>query len=705
LTIGSLYPPKDSLRHQRLDHLPAPILYAPPSAALGWLEAAAKADGRWPAEMIARHEAAYGASYQSAVRARNALYFASQFQQRGVQHMHVHFANRATHTALFIKKLTGIPFSFTTHGQDFMVDLGSDDLLREMCHEAKFVVAVCDYSRELMARTCPDSAHKIVRIYNGLDGSEFEEKTSIGTLGHLRILSVGRLIEFKGFHVLIDAVAEALQLGITAELRIVGDGPWQERLHAQIAALGLQESVFLLGKRTVEQIAEELHSADVFALGSLVDAAGASDLLPTVITEAMLSGLPVVATRVAGIPEMIAPHVTGHLVPPEDPVALARALVDLAKSPRRAREFGAAGRQLALERFAAAQSCRELLAQMDAQTPDTAPTAQNGILAKKWILGPAEVLSQSMPETHFLAYATPKAPDSCPIASNLLWSAEWVPDGMVLEMEWHSRAAWRQQLTQLATTLGSLGQDASYFVAARRAVWFAGHLEKLGALTQATFHGLETLDSLTLWLTGKITGISLGQKEAPVLTAGQTVVPECSGAKIVALYADARLWEREKPVVEAAGGAAGMLAALPGQEMERFWWEGEAERRQMERWYQEYASNIGGEEFFLAARQAVWLANVAPQAAFYAPEAAAAVPLWLAARLTQQPLWLALPGRKALSGKLRDRLISEASKTAFVNQGDPLLRQATRWMRRLGPLGNGWHRRAAARHLAAWLRV
>ena len=71
-----------------------------------------------------RHDLAYGEDYKAALRARNALYFARLFKSRGVSHIHVHFANRATHTALFIKKL-GIPFSFTAHAQDFIVDLGS----------------------------------------------------------------------------------------------------------------------------------------------------------------------------------------------------------------------------------------------------------------------------------------------------------------------------------------------------------------------------------------------------------------------------------------------------------------------------------------------------------------------------------------------------------------------------------------------------
>ena len=132
------------------------------------MQAEAEADGTWPAEMVARHDRDYGPSFQSAVRARNALWFARLFTRLGVGHVHVHFANRATHTALFLKALSGIPFSFTPHAQDFMVDLGNDALLAELCREATHVVAVSDFSLGLLREKCPESAGKMCRVYNGI---------------------------------------------------------------------------------------------------------------------------------------------------------------------------------------------------------------------------------------------------------------------------------------------------------------------------------------------------------------------------------------------------------------------------------------------------------------------------------------------------------------------------------------------------------
>src|SRR5262249_22606037 len=147
--------------------LRAPIHYAPPQEILKISEKNARKSGNWPHDLVDRHEQKYGPSVKAEQRARNALYFADYFQGRGVDHVHVHFANRAAHTAMYLKEISGIPFSVTAHGQDFMKDLGNDELLREICAGAEFVAAETDYSCDLLRQRCPDSAPKIHRVYNG----------------------------------------------------------------------------------------------------------------------------------------------------------------------------------------------------------------------------------------------------------------------------------------------------------------------------------------------------------------------------------------------------------------------------------------------------------------------------------------------------------------------------------------------------------
>src|SRR6184192_4852120 len=238
LEVGSVYPPLTSLRHEHISRLRAPIYYAPTQKILKIWEKNAKTTSKWPQELVDRHERKYGRQVKAEQRARNAFYFADLFTRKDVHHFHVHFANRAAHTALFLKEISGIPFSVTAHGQDFMTDLGNDELLREICVAAQFIAAETDYSRELLRQRCPDSAGKIHRVYNGMDLTRFpapNEEVSINQVP--RIISIGRLVAFKGFEYLIDACADLARRGLEFTCEIIGDGPLGGDLEERIRKL------------------------------------------------------------------------------------------------------------------------------------------------------------------------------------------------------------------------------------------------------------------------------------------------------------------------------------------------------------------------------------------------------------------------------------------------------------------------------------
>src|SRR5206468_11168045 len=346
LEIGSVYPPLTSLRHEHIACLRAPIHYAPPQEILKILEKNAKTNGNWPRDLVDRHERKYGPSVKAEQRARNAIYFADYFKRRGLDHVHVHFANRAAHTAMFLKAISGIPFSVTAHGQDFMKDLGNDDLLREICAAAEFVAAETDYSRDLLRQRCPDSATKIHRVYNGMNLTRFPERHD-GMPGDTvpRIISIGRLVAFKGFEYLIDACAELARRGLNFTCEIIGDGPLRADLQARIKKLSLSDRIHLLGSLSQGAVLEKLRAADIFALASVTDAQGASDVFPTVIIEAMAAACPVVSTHLAGIPESVVHGETGLLVPPEDTMALAEALGRLIQDAKLRLYYGRAERE------------------------------------------------------------------------------------------------------------------------------------------------------------------------------------------------------------------------------------------------------------------------------------------------------------------------------------------------------------------------
>src|SRR5215831_5850651 len=287
LVIGSVYPPVTSLRHEYIARLRSPIHYAPPQEILRIREERAKtgrAGFNWPGKLVDRHDEKYGPGVKAELRARNALYFAEFFARARVDHVHVHFANRAAHTALFLKEISGIPFSVTAHGQDFMKDLGSDDLLREICAAAEFMAAETDYSRDLLRQRCPNSAAKIHRVYNGIDLEGFSmprcetARPAVAPSHVPQIVSVGRLVVFKGFEDLIDACAELRRRGADFTCEIIGDGPLREMLQAKIEQLGLSSQVRLLGSLSQNAVLEKLQAADLFALASTTDAQRATDI-------------------------------------------------------------------------------------------------------------------------------------------------------------------------------------------------------------------------------------------------------------------------------------------------------------------------------------------------------------------------------------------------------------------------------------------
>lgn len=361
LVIASMYPPKTPIRHEYLSRFRAGVHYAPEKAELEGLAKRAKREGRWPEVLVAQHEKKYGADYKAALRARNALFFVDLFEREGIRHFHVHFANRAAHTALFVKAISHIPFSVTAHGQDFMIDLGNAELLREICARAAFVAAETDYSRDLLAARCPDSAGKIFRVYNGIELQKFAPVVaSSRPPGPIRILSVGRLVEFKGFDVLIDACAELQRAGVAFTCEIIGDGPLREELETRIAKQNLADKVRFAGEQSQGYVLGAVAACDIFTLAAVVDQQGASDVFPTVIAEAMASGKPVVSTTVAGIPELVARDETGLLVPPRDPQALAVALLQLIGDEALRAQFGRAGRTRIERNFAVERTIEPL---------------------------------------------------------------------------------------------------------------------------------------------------------------------------------------------------------------------------------------------------------------------------------------------------------------------------------------------------------
>jgi glycosyltransferase involved in cell wall biosynthesis len=461
LEIGSIYPPLTSLRHEHISRLRAPVHYAPPQKILRIWEENAKTTGEWPAELVNRHEQKYGRQIKAEQRARNALYFAELFARSGVDHFHVHFANRAAHTALFLKTISGIPFSVTAHGQDFMKDLGNDDLLREICAAAEFVAAETDYSRDLLRQRCPDSVAKIHRVYNGIDLERFPTPRLPTVHSQPRIVSVGRLVTFKGFEQLIDVCAELGRRGLDFICEIIGDGPLRENLQEKINKLSLSSRVTLLGSLSQGGVFEKLQAGDIFALPSITDRQGASDVFPTVIMEAMSAARPVVSTRLAGIPELVVHEETGFLVQPGDTMALVEALEQLIRNPELRLRYGRAGRMRIEQHFRIEQTIRPLIELLQRTCiappkPKTAPgLRQIAYLIDRWPDKNLPLIERELEEMNRRNISI--VPFVCELDSAVRLTRvtermaprlEFLPDAMVMEAEWRANPALTQKLEE-----------------------------------------------------------------------------------------------------------------------------------------------------------------------------------------------------------------------------------------------------------------
>jgi colanic acid/amylovoran biosynthesis glycosyltransferase len=276
--------------------------------------------------------------------ARQAL----EMRELGVDHVHCHFANHPALAGWLIHRLVGIPYSFTAHGSDLHVDR---TMLPAKVREAAFVVTISGDNRAVIEATAgPTSDAKIDVIHCGVDPAAFRpiDRTVDGPL---RIVAIGTLHEVKGQVHLVEACRLLAERGLAFQCRFIGEGPDREGLQARIDEYGLAEHVTLVGRMTSDAVAAELAASDVLAAPSVPTRGGKREGIPVVLMEAMATGLPVVASRLSGIPELVTDGVSGLLVPPGDDVALADALAALAADPALRARLGAAGRDTVLRDF------------------------------------------------------------------------------------------------------------------------------------------------------------------------------------------------------------------------------------------------------------------------------------------------------------------------------------------------------------------
>jgi colanic acid/amylovoran biosynthesis glycosyltransferase len=287
---------------------------------------------------------------------------ALDMERSGVEHVHAHFANHPAAAAFVIHRLTGIPYSFTAHGADLQVD---QHMLREKVAESAFTVTISEYNKRFIVEHCgPGSGDKVRVIRCGVDPETFGTARAAPRGDGFRVLCIGTLYPVKGHRFLLEACLELHRAGVAFECHLVGDGPDRAALERLARQLGLANQIVFCGSLPRDDVAREIASADVLTVPSVLTPEGRREGIPVACMEGLAGGIPVVASAISGIPELIEDGVNGLLVPPGDPGALAAALLRLHADPALKEHLARAGRRTASETCDVHRNAAKLLEAM-----------------------------------------------------------------------------------------------------------------------------------------------------------------------------------------------------------------------------------------------------------------------------------------------------------------------------------------------------
>jgi colanic acid/amylovoran biosynthesis glycosyltransferase len=272
-------------------------------------------------------------------------------KRKGLTHCHTHFSSTV---ALLLKQIFPVSVSMTIHGSAEFEE-PTEFHLQEKIAAADFVIGISNYGKSQMMRfSSAEHWGKIEAIPLGIDPAKFAPAPFRERPSPFEIVCVGRLVPVKAHRVLFEAVARLIEEGYDLRLRLVGDGPDRVALESIARGKHLNDRIIFEGWRSEVEVVEILQRADAFALASFAEG------LPVVLMEAMAIELPCVATGITGIPELIQDGISGLLVPPAEPDALANALARLIDDPGFRREVGHAGRRAVIGRFELAANAERL---------------------------------------------------------------------------------------------------------------------------------------------------------------------------------------------------------------------------------------------------------------------------------------------------------------------------------------------------------
>lgn len=283
------------------------------------------------------------------------ILLAHHLHKKPVQHLHVHFANSGASVGMVAANYLGLSWSMTLHGTSCF-DYPWGPLLGKKLENCTFANCISYFGLSQAYRAvAPRHWHKLFVSRCGIElaavnlaKENYMRQVKLNPKkkdAPIRLISVGRLHIEKGYPVMMEAFNRALKSVPNMELVMLGDGPYRDELEAFVKEAGIEKNVIFKGAVPEQTVLDEMSHADIFALSSFMEG------VPMVLMEAMVLEVPVIAPRVAGIPELVIDKENGLLFDPARAQQMAEQIVELAQDSKKRAKYGAAGKEKVLSEF------------------------------------------------------------------------------------------------------------------------------------------------------------------------------------------------------------------------------------------------------------------------------------------------------------------------------------------------------------------
>jgi colanic acid/amylovoran biosynthesis glycosyltransferase len=300
--------------------------------------------------------------------------FAGYCRRFGIEHVHVHFASRSLSLGIMLGMLTDLPVSCTVHAFDIFTR--SANSLRPRLAKCKFIAAISQFNIEHLKNTCGDSTADLCHVVHcGIDMEKFKAVLRRPEPG--RMICVARLDRKKGLDLAIETCADLKEQNVYFNFQIIGDGPERKHLEQQIHKLGLQEHVELLGPKANDELTPFFSRACLFFMPCVKTENGDMDGIPVAMMEAMACEVPVVSTRISGIPELVLHNVNGLLAEKENTDLLTKTINCLLCDPNKVLRFGRVARQQVEQNFNITKTAAQLRCLIQGQSYEKAEHSDN----------------------------------------------------------------------------------------------------------------------------------------------------------------------------------------------------------------------------------------------------------------------------------------------------------------------------------------